>query len=75
MSTENNNLYEISINILRNLIAFKTISGEDNNQIIDYCDQILKKTGANSFRTYDKEKKELIFFLLLKQKKNLIKHL
>ena len=69
MSTENNNLYEISINILRNLIAFKTISGEDNNQIIDYCDQILKKTGANSFRTYDKEKKRVNLFSTLKAKK------
>ena len=56
MSTENNNLYENSINILKDLISFKTISGEDNNQLIDYCDQLLKQIGATSFRTYDKEK-------------------
>ena len=37
MSTENNlkNLYENSIKILSDLIAFKTISGEDNNQLIN----------------------------------------
>ena len=43
MSTENNlkTLYENSIKILSDLIAFKTISGEDNNSLIDYCDKIL----------------------------------
>ncbi|GIS66801.1 MAG: hypothetical protein CM1200mP5_5850 [Candidatus Pelagibacterales bacterium] len=51
MSTENNlkHLYENSIKILSDLIAFKTISGEDNNQLIDYCDEILKKLGATFF--------------------------
>ena len=55
MSTENNlkTLYENSIKILSDLIAFKTISGEDNNQLIDYCDKILKKFGATSFKTFD----------------------
>ena len=70
MSTENNNLYENSINILKDLISFKTISGEDNNQLIDYCDQLLKQTGATSFRTYDKEKKRVNLFSTLKAKKN-----
>ena len=57
MSTENNlkTLYENSIKILSDLIAFKTISGEDNNQLIDYCDEILKKFGATSFKTFDKD--------------------
>ena len=70
MSTENNNLYENSINILKDLISFKTISGEDNNQLIDYCDQLLKQIGATSFRTYDKEKKRVNLFSTLKAKKN-----
>ena len=45
MSTENNsnNIFENSIKILTDLIAFKTISGEDNNALINYCDDILKK--------------------------------
>ena len=60
MSTENNSelLYDNSVQILTDLIAFKTISGEDNSSLIDYCDNILKKLGATSFRTYDNEKKE-----------------
>ena len=55
MSTENNLelLYDNSVQILTDLIAFKTISGEDNSSLIDYCDGILKKLGATSFRTYD----------------------
>jgi len=60
MSTENNseNLYNNSVKILTDLIGFKTISGEDNSSLIDYCDEILKQLGATSFRTYDDEKKE-----------------
>ena len=57
MSTENNLelLYDNSVQILTDLIAFKTISGEDNSSLIDYCDDVLKKLGATSFRTYDYE--------------------
>ena len=42
MSTENNLnvLFDNSVKILTDLIAFKTISGEDNNSLIDYCDNI-----------------------------------
>ena len=60
MSTENNSelLYDNSVQILTDLIAFKTISGEDNSSLINYCDDILKKLGATSFRTYDDEKKK-----------------
>ena len=71
MSTENNlkTLYENSIKILSDLIAFKTISGEDNNSLINYCDKILKDLGAESFKTYDKEKKRVNLFATLKAKK------
>jgi len=71
MSTENNlkTLYENSIKILSDLIAFKTISGEDNNQLIDYCDKILKKIGATSFKTFDEDKKRVNLFATLKAKK------
>ena len=53
MSTENNlnSLFNNSVKILTDLISFKTISGEDNTALIDYCDDILKKLGATSFRT------------------------
>jgi len=70
MSTENNSklLYDNSVQILTDLIAFKTISGEDNSSLIDYCDDILKKLGATSFRTYDSEKKRVNLFATLKAK-------
>jgi len=74
MSTENNSdlIFKNSIKILTDLIAFKTISGEDNNALINYCDDILKKNGATSFKTYDKEKKRVNLFATLKsnQKNN-----
>ena len=42
MSTENNkSIYENSLKILSDLISFQTISGEDNNSLINYCDEIL----------------------------------
>ena len=71
MSTENNNkeLYNNSIKILSDLISFKTISGEDNNSLINYCDDILKKLGATSFKTFDDEKKRVNLFATLKAKK------
>tara|TARA_B100000700_G_C14926631_1_gene799774 strand:- start:71 stop:1261 length:1191 start_codon:yes stop_codon:yes gene_type:complete len=72
MSTENNNdlAYENSIKILFDLISFKTISGEDNNQLIDYCDKILKNNGATSFKTFDKDKKRVNLFATLKAKRS-----
>jgi len=70
MSTENNLqiIYENSIKILTDLIAFKTISGENNSPLIDYCDNILNSLGAESFRTYDDEKKRVNLFSTLKSK-------
>ena len=70
MSTENNlqNLYKNSIKILTDLIAFKTISGENNSPLIDYCDNLLKSLGAESFRTYDNEKKRVNLFSTIKAK-------
>jgi len=72
MSTENNlqTLYENSVKILTDLIAFKTVSGEDNNSLINYCDEILKKLGATSFKTFDNEKKRVNLFATLKSKKS-----
>ena len=77
MSTENNseNLYNNSVKILTDLIGFKTISGEDNSALIDYCDEILKQLGATSFRTYDDEKKRVNLFATLKLKIQIIKNL
>ena len=70
MSTENNSdyLFKNSVKILTDLISFKTISGEDNNSLIDYCDNILKKLGASSFRTFDDDKKRVNLFATIKAK-------
>jgi|TARA_B100001142_G_C14325719_1_gene652169 acetylornithine deacetylase len=71
MSTENNTeqLFYNSIKILTDLIAFKTVSGQDNNSLINYCDDILKKLGATSFKTFDNDKKRVNLFASLKAKK------
>ena len=70
MSTENTSdqLFNNSVKILTDLIAFKTISGEDNSSLINYCDEILKKLGATSFKTFDNEKKRVNLFATLKAK-------
>ena len=71
MSTGNNleEIYDNSIKILKDLIAFKTVSGENNTQLIDYCDNILNSIGAVSFRTYDEEEKRVNLFATIKAKK------
>ena len=71
MSTENNIdiVFKNSMKILRDLIAFKTVSGENNNPLINYCDELLKKYGATSFKTYDEEKKRANLFATLKAEK------
>ncbi len=71
MSTENNSdkLYNDSIKILSDLIGFKTISGEDNNSIINYCEKILGDAGASSFKVFDNDKKRVNLFSTLKSKK------
>ena len=48
MSTENNidAIFKDSLKILSDLIAFKTVSGEDNSALINYCEDILKKSGV-----------------------------
>ena len=45
-----NNLYEKSIKILTDLIAFKTVSGQDNSSLIDYCENILNSIGIDTFK-------------------------
>ena len=70
MSTEINlnELYNNSIKILTDLISFKTISGEDNSALINYCDEYLHQLGATSFKTFDDEKKRVNLFATLKTK-------
>ena len=71
MSTEVNlkELYNNSVQILTDLIGFRTISGENNSALINYCEDYLHKLGASSFKTFDKEKKRVNLFATLKAKK------
>ena len=69
MQKIDNILFEKSIKILKDLISFKTISGENNSSLINYCEDILTKCGASSFKVFDKEKKRVNLFATLKAKK------
>ena len=71
MSTEINleKLYRDSVKILSDLISFRTISGEDNSELINYCEDLLNKIGATSFKTFDSEKKRVNLFATIKAKK------
>ena len=72
MSTEINleEIYTNSVKILTDLIGFRTISGEDNSALINYCEDYLHKLGATSFKTFDDEKKRVNLFATLKAKKS-----
>ena len=50
MSTEINleKLYNETVKILTDLIGFRTISGEDNNALINYCEDYLHKIAGSS---------------------------
>ena len=71
MSTEINldKLYDNSVKILTDLIGFRTISGEDNSALINYCENYLQQLGATSFKTFDSEKKRVNLFATIKAKK------
>ena len=70
MQKIDNILFEKSIKILKDLISFKTISGENNSSLINYCEDILTKCGAYSFKVFDEEKKRVNLFATLKAKKH-----
>ena len=68
MSIENN-LYEKSIKILTDLIGFKTVSGQDNSQLINYCEKILNEIGVSTFKVFDDDNKRVNLFGTLKANK------
>ena len=67
MSIESN-LYEKSIKILTDLIGFKTVSGQDNCELINYCEKILNEIGATTFKVFDDDNKRVNLFGTLKAK-------
>jgi acetylornithine deacetylase len=64
-----NNLYKKSIKILTDLIAFQTVSGKDNSELINYCEKILNELGIETFKVFDEEEKRVNLFGTLKAKK------
>ena len=69
MARIDNILFEKSITILKDLISFKTISGENNSSLIKYCEDILSKCGATSFKVVDDDKKRVNLFATINAKK------
>ena len=67
--TIEDNLYEKSIKILTDLIAFKTVSGQDNSELINYCEKILNDLGIETFKVFDENKIRVNLFGTLKAKK------
>ena len=67
--TIEDNLYKKSIKILTDLIAFKTVSGQDNSELINYCEKILNDSEIETFKVYDENKIRVNLFGTLKAKK------
>ena len=68
MSIESN-LYKKSIKILADLISYKTVSGQDNSELINYCEKILNELSIKTFKVFDEDKKRVNLFGTLKAKK------
>jgi len=62
-------LYEKSIKILTDLIGFKTISGQDNSELINYCEKILNDLDIETFKVFDENNIRVNLFGTLKAKK------
>ena len=67
--TIEDNLYEKSIKILTDLIAFKTVSGQDNSELINYCEKILNDLDIETSKVFDENKIRVNLFGTLKAKK------
>ena len=68
MSIESN-LYKKSIKILTDLISYRTVSGQDNSELINYCEKILNELSIETFKVFDEDKKRVNLFGTLKAKK------
>ena len=67
--TIEDNLYKKSIKILTDLIGFKTVSGQDNSELINYCEKILNDLEIETFKVFDQNKIRVNLFGTLKAKK------
>ncbi len=55
-------IFQNTLKILKRLINFKTVSGKSNLELIDYCENELKKSGATSSKTFNKSKTQANLF-------------
>ena len=72
MATQNNIIDKVfpeTLKILSELIKFKTVSGTSNIELIEYCEKKLTVLGAESFKTFDNEKKRANLFSTISGKK------
>ena len=67
--TIEDNLYKKSIKILTDLIGFKTISGQDNSELINYCEKILNDLNIETFKVFDENNIRVNLFGTLKATK------
>ena len=61
-----NNLHEKSIKILTDLISFKTISGSDNSELIDYCEKILNDLNIGTLKAKKPNGKNLSYYPVIR---------
>ena len=59
-----------TVKILKDLIGFKTISGQKNLDLISYCEEKLNSLGAKSVRTYSANKLQANLFSTLGKNKD-----
>jgi acetylornithine deacetylase len=74
MATQNNIIDEVfpeTLKILSELIKFQTVSGTSNLKLIEYCEKILSKLGATSFKTFDEAKQRVNLFSTISGKQKL----
>ena len=58
----NGEIFQNTLKILTDLIKFQTESGKSNIKLIEYCENELKKYGASSFKTFNKDKTQANLF-------------
>ena len=74
MATQKNIIDQIfpeTLKILSELIKFQTVSGTSNLKLIEYCEKILGKLEATSFKTFDETKKRVNLFSTITGKQKL----
>ena len=55
-------IFQKTLKILSDLVKFQTESGKSNLNLIEYCENELKKSGASSFKTFDNSKTKANLF-------------